>query len=573
MTTDLSAVYGGDEPSLIHKTLGQLTDEQDEQYRAKTFLISTYQKRNVSYAELAHRSRVLAKALLSSDLQFGDHIGIFLPSCVEHIEIFLAAARVGLPIVSFNLTFTARELADAAAFTDCKAIFICSELGPRSFKEHISLLQSLPQLQHIIQVGNDVRESSRCTPYARFSTQTPKPSIDLRIAEAQVSPTTTLNIQFTSGTTGRPKAALLTHHGMLNNAHFSSNFVNIGPNDISLQCAPLFHCLGTIGTFLMAFIRGGSLVIPSPGFDPAATLSAMIEYKATIMTGVPTMFLAVAEVAKKRGLAGKITSLRTGFVAGSPCSREHLDTMSTVLGMREPCIGYGITEVSMGTSGTHPDDSVEKRVATCGKAHPHISLRVVDKRDPSRILPRNQPGELLISSYGLFAGYYKQPEKTAEAIYTDRDNGMRWFRTGDEAKIDEEGFLIITGRIKDIIIRGGENIYPAEIEHRLAQHPRIAEACVLGLPDARYGEVVAAFLRPTDPILSTQPDSTPSNDEICSWVREKLARQKAPKHIFWLGQGVLSEVKEFPKTGSGKLQKHVLKELVLNGSGGGKAKL
>lgn len=455
MSAKLSLTTGDTSLSLLNLTLGELTDQQESQWNSKTYLFSAHQKRQLTYSQLAQRSRHLARSLLSLGLRYGDRIGIFLPACVEHIELFLAAARIGLPIVSFNLTFTPVEFAEAATFTDCRAVFICPEIGPRSLKEHIGLL-ARTNIEHLVQVGCESTSGSKLISYAQFESISTNGPTDLKVAEALVGPASVINIQFTSGTTGRPKAAQITHYGALNNANVCRNAISAKPSDRFLQCTPLFHCMGNIGTFISSFISGGSIVFPSLGFDPAAALAAIIDLDATVIVGVPTMYLAIAEVAKKRSLSSRINSLRTGFVAGSPCSREILATMADVLRMQSPNIGYGITEMSMGVSMTSASDSDEKRVGTCGKALPNTTIKIVDKNDLTKILPRGQPGELLASGYGVFVGYYKQPEKTAEAIFID-SKGTRWLRTGDEAKIDGDGYLIITGRIKDIIIRGGEN--------------------------------------------------------------------------------------------------------------------
>ena len=553
MAGTVSIVQGPKEPPLFNKTLGQIIDEQDILHSSKTFIHSTHQNRQVSYAELARRSRILARSMLRAGLQWGDHLGLFLPNNVEHCELFMAAGRIGLPVVSFNLTFTPQELAAAARFTDCKAVFICSEIEKRSLSDHIKQLLSVSDLK-VVQIGGAIRPGLQLQSYSQFELSDSNDNeTDLREVERRVQPTSILNIQFTSGTTGAPKAAMLTHFGNVNMAAHCSRFITSSTSsDRLLVCTPLFHCMGSIGGLLNAFLAGSSVVFASPLFDASSALAALIAADVTIMIGVPTMFLAVSELAKSQHASNKITSLRTGFIAGAACSPEILATMKKALGLT-PAIGYGITEVSMGVTAAGPTASDEKKTSTCGTVLPHISVRVVDPKNPTRILPSGQRGELLISSFGLLQGYYKKPEKTAEAVIKDAD-GTKWLRSGDEAKIDGDGYVVITGRIKDIIIRAGENIYPAEIEQRLLSHPSVAEACVIGVPDAKYGEAVAAFLRPE---LSAARHA--GDEEIRMWVRETLAWQKAPKHVFWLGEKGLPA--EYPKTGSGKHQKHVLREM------------
>lgn len=571
MTPQLSFTKGGTTPALVNTTLGHVAAHNARQHGAKTYLYAPYQKRELTFSQLYARARSIAKALLATGLQYGDHVGIFLPNCSEHIEIFVACSIIGLPVVSFNLTFTSTELARAAAFVDAKAVFICPTLGSQKLDQHITQLLSLPLLKLLVHVGGQSHTtSSGHVQQATYDTFVTPNSIvsdqDISRAASQVTPQSILNIQFTSGTTGFPKAVLLTHYGMLNNGYLCANALHAQPTDLVIGNGPLFHCMGSIGFFLFSFVAGASLIFPSPSFDPNAILDAVLHYSATVMNGVPTMFLALAETANKRGLAGKITTLRTGFVAGAPASREVVALMADVLGMHDPVIGLGMTEMSMATHTTCRDDPLEKRVSTCGRIMPHTSAKVVDQQDPSKILPVGERGELLFAGYGVCQGYYKQPAKTAEAIAVD-EQGTKWLRTGDEAVFDADGFCKITGRIKDIIIRGGENVYPAEIEERLALLPGVAEACVIGVPDERYGEVVAAFLRADAPAAAVS--RRPTDEQVRDWVREKLARQKAPRHVFWLGQGGMPE--EFPKTGSGKHQKHILRELaagvVKNGGG------
>lgn len=555
MVKKLSTIEGETTRPLWNTTLGRITDKNAETYGHKTFLFATHQKREVSFAKLAERSRILASALLSSGLKYGDHVGVYLPNTVEHLELFLATARIGVPLVQLNLTYTPDELAAAAAFTDCRVIFIGSKLGPSSLDPHHKKLLAISKLERLIEVGSNKAPSAdgRHISFTDFELSHKFNATTLAEAEKLVQPTSVMNIQFTSGTTGAPKAACLTHTGPINSAKICVDFMSMTAQDRLLNLGPLFHVLGSIAGFLVPFVAGAQLIFASEMFDPGAALAAMMSLSPTIMPGVPTMYIAIAELARQQGVAGKLKTLRTGFVGGASPNREVLMMMTNDLGMHAPAIGYGITEISLAGCGCRPEDTMEHKINTSGDGIDHVNLRVVDPKDPSKILPAGTRGELLVASYGVFVGYYKQPQKTADAIYTD-ENGTRWFRSGDEAIIGEDGYLQITGRIKDIIIRGGENIYPLEIENRLFNHPGVAEACVVGIPDRRYGEVVAAFLRPEAGTPRPRDD-----EEIRNWVREKLARQKAPKYVFWLGKDGLPA--EFPKTGTGKLQKHVLREM------------
>jgi mevalonyl-CoA ligase len=574
MAQQPSIVHGSTERPLLHTTLGQVADETERKCGAQIFLNAISEGKDETFSEYNATAKTIARSLLSSNVSHGDHVGIFLPNCSAHLEIFLGAAHIGAPVVSLNLTFSPDELARAVSFTDCKIVFICSSLRAVSLDKHIQTLRASIGRTKIIVIDSQEEHGFK----AFLNLATKSTTTDFSKASSAVTPESILNIQFTSGTTGLPKAAMLTHNGLINQAHVLQMLYGLSPRDKILGMAPLFHVFGSIGSLLVPLVSGCGIIFPSPSFDPAACLSAIRTTGPTLTMGVPTMYLAIAELVSKQNLVGKMpASIRGAFVAGSPVSTSIRRTMRDVLRIAFPIAAFGLTEASMGTHGLVSTDSNAKCNETLGKVFPHTSAKIVAHNDPSRILPRGQRGELLVAGYGVFLGYYAQLEKTSEAIFIDDESrgGTRWLRTGDEGFIDDEGYLVITGRVKDIIIRGGENIYPAEIEARLAELPGVAEACVVGLPDAKYGEVVAAFLRPKDGLEDA--DSRRVSDEaVRKWVREKLARQKAPKYVFWLGTRGLPAV--FPRTGSGKLQKHRIKEfgttlLADSGDGDGKARL
>jgi mevalonyl-CoA ligase len=556
MAPQLSIVHGSKERPLLHMTLGQVADETERKYGSHAFLNAIFERKIETFSQYNTTSKTIAKSLLSLKISHSDHVGIFLPNCSKHLEIFLGAAHIGAPVISLNLTFSPDELARAVGFTKCKIVFICSSVGAVSFDKHIEKLRASTAPTKIVVIDSPTEHGSE----AFLNLATNVTSTDLSKASSIVTPEDILNIQFTSGTTGMPKAAMLTHKGLVNQAHVAQMVYAYGPQDKILGMAPLFHVFGSIGSIIFPLVSGCSVILPSPLFDAAACLSAIQTTSPTFTMGVPTMYLAIAELVSTRSLVGRLpASIRYAFVAGSPVSTSMRHTMREVLNIAFPVAAFGLTEASMGTHGLVPTDSSATCDETLGRVWPHTSARIVAHNDPSRILPRGQRGELLIAGYGVFPGYYAQAEKTREAIFVDVEEhgGTRWLRTGDEGFFDDQGYLVITGRVKDIIIRGGENIYPAEIEARLAELPSVAEACVVGMPDTKYGEVVAAFLRPRDGEKGEEAADV-EDEAVREWVREKLARQKAPKYVFWLGTRELPTV--FPRTGSGKLQKHRIKE-------------
>ena len=549
----MSLIHGPSEPPLSDATLRQLIDEQALQHGDRTSVIFPAQNVELSFNQLAARSKILAKALIAAGLKFGDSVGVFAPNIYQYLEVFCAAGRIGCPSVSFNITYTPTELAAAARFTSCKAVFITSFLGPQNLAQHLAALGKLATPPQIILLdSNAVSCSKPATPAydAFFNSGITISSSQLTSRESEVQPTSTLNIQFTSGTTSTPKACLLSHHNLINNARFLIPRLPMHPTDTLVAPLPLFHCFGLVSSFLTSFLTGSRIIFPSPLFDPTATIRSVVSYSATMLHSVPTMFVAEIEAVRKMGLAGKIKTLQRGVVAGSPVPMQLMRQIEDVLGMRSVFSALGMTETSPGSFIGGPDDSLRQRLESVGRILPHTVAKIVDSKT-GQVVKRGQRGELLVGGYLVCQGYLKQQQKTDEVMSVD-EKGTRWMKTGDECYFDEDGFCYITGRIKDIIIRGGENIYPTEVEGRLAEHKGIAEASVIGLKDDRWGEVVAAFLRATDPA------SRPADGEVRDWVGSILGKHKVPQHVFWIGDSALHD---FPKTGSGKHQKHVLRDV------------
>lgn len=376
--------------------------------------------------------------------------------------------------------------------------------------------------------------------------------------QRSISPYETCNLQFTSGSTGHPKAAMLTHFGLLNNSRFIGDRMSLTQEDVLCCPPPMFHCFGLVLGLLACVTHGAKIVYPSEVFDGPSVLEAITTEKATALHGVPAMFDTLFSLPRPANF--ECSRLRTGIIAGAPVPRHLMELLVNEFGMTEFTSSYGLTEASPTCFNAFVDDSIDRRLTTVGTLMPHAHAKIVDR--DGRIVPVGTRGELCMAGYQLQQGYFKNPDKTAETMTRDSD-GVLWLHTGDEAVFDKYGYCSITGRFKDIIIRGGENIYPLEIEERLVQHAAIERAIVVGLPHPRYQEVPAAFLH------RAEGAQRPSDDEIREWTRLTLGRHKAPVHIFWLGEdGVTSEI---PITGSGKIKKFEMRRIgqaLLERSGG-----
>ncbi|KAF7573929.1 Short-chain-fatty-acid-CoA ligase [Pyrenophora tritici-repentis] len=470
-------------------------------------------------------------------------------NCERYIALFFACVRVGAICVTLNNTYTATETEYALKHTKCQMLFTSPMIarfdnGPlleRLHEEDLHL--SLPDLKAVCLVrGND-----GFIGYEEFIQEAQSiPDHILNILDCMISPYDVANLQFTSGSTGNPKAAMLTHHNLVNNSRFIGDRMNLTPTDTLCCPPPLFHCFGLTLGLLATLSHGGKIVFPAEAFDPVATMHAISDEQCTALHGVPTMMESIINVEKPKGWTSE---LRTGIVAGSPVPRWLMERMVQDLGMTDFTSSYGLTEASPTVFNAHTTDSLHARLTTVGTVLPHARVKIVDHQD--RVVPIGVRGELCVTGYQVCHGYWENAEKTAELLVRDKQ-GELWLHTGDEAVLDVGGYCTITGRFKDIIIRGGENIYPLEIEERLVQHPSIARAIVVGVSHPRYVEVPAAFL------LREEGTDKLSLDEVRSWVRKVLGRHKAPMHLFWLGENYSDEV---PLTGSGKIKKFVLRDV------------
>ena len=475
-----------------------------------------------------------------------------------------------------NPAFNSQQVIAALAHLEASHLLIGTETNlPRKLsRSNVPILQQLvtdlgsakceseavPSLKHIITIDNSSGrvDTSVLKATVSYDHVIEDGGIGQSLPNQGLHPSEIVNIQFTSGTTSTPKAACLSHRSILNNGASIGDRMLLTPKDIICCPPPLFHCFGCILGYMASATHGSCIVFPSEAFDPYATLKAVQEEKCTALYGVPTMFIAELELLQNKIVPYQgFQYLRTGIAAGSSIPAELMRKLHKVLNLTELTICYGMTETSPVSAMTTTDDPLDKRIDSVGRLLPHIEAKVVDSHDRSKILPVGLKGELAVHGYLVMRGYWGAPERTAEVMIQDKD-GKVWMHTGDEAEMDKEGYVKITGRIKDIIIKGGENIHPLEVENCLLGHPGVREVSVVGLPDGKYGEVVAAFVIPV-----SGGNNGITAMEVREWVREKLSHHLVPKYVFWTDG--------FPKTASGKIQKFKLKEdgvkLVSEGKG------
>jgi acyl-CoA synthetase (AMP-forming)/AMP-acid ligase II len=555
---------GPAQPPLLEETVGQNFNRIVSRHGDRPAVISKHQNTRLTYHELDLNSNVLAKGLQSLGVKKGDRVCVHLGNNIEFATITYALFKLGAILVPLNPAFNATQIAAALNHLASTHLVIGTETNlpfkpPRSnlpiLESLVSDLQTskltseaIPSLKNIILYNNsagriDTAALRATTPWSAISTDTdtsaPNPSSPLNNHDI-------VNIQFTSGTTSTPKAACLSHRSIVNNGSQIGDRMLLTATDVVVCPPPLFHCFGCILGYMATATHGSAIVFPSEAFNPLATLKAVQEEKGTALYGVPTMFLAELDLIHNGTVPYEgFQHLRTGIAAGSSIPAELMRKLHKVLNLTELTICYGMTETSPVSAMTTTDDPIEKRINTVGRLLPHVEAKVVDPFDHNKILGVGERGELAVHGYLVMKEYWGQPEKTAEAMLKD-ENGKVWMHTGDEASIDEDGYVSITGRIKDLIIRGGENIHPLEIENCLFANPRVGEVSVVGLQDEKYGEVVAAF-------MIQRKGENMTDDEVRQWVRDKLSHHLVPKYVFW--------VDEYPKTASGKIQKFLLREM------------
>jgi fatty-acyl-CoA synthase len=538
----LSYADGASETPLLGETIGDNLARTATAHPAADALVSPHQDVRWSYAEFDERVDRAAAGLIAAGLDPGDRLGIWSPNRAEWTLLQYATARAGIIQVSVNPAYRTSELEYALRQSGCRML-----VAAPAFKtsDYVAMTEevrpSLPELERAIFF--DTPEWDELLDAGSAI------SIDeVRARAAEVAFDDPVNIQYTSGTTGFPKGATLSHHNILNNGYFVAEFCGYGVEDRVCIPVPFYHCFGQVMGNLGCTTHGSCMVIPAPAFEPEPTLRAVQDERCTSLYGVPTMF--IAELALPDFDEYELGSLRTGIMAGSPCPVEVMKQVIDRMHMEDVTICYGMTETSPVSTQTGADDPLERRVGTVGRVHPHVEVKVVEP-GTDRALPRGDTGELCTRGYSVMLGYWNDPERTSEAI----DAG-RWMHTGDLATMDDEGYVNIVGRIKDMIIRGGENLYPREIEEFLYTHPAVADVQVIGVPDERYGEELMAWIIP-------RPGASLTEDEVKQFCRGQIAHFKVPRYVKF--------VDSFPMTVTGKVQRFKMRETAIDELGLGQA--
>ena len=546
-----SHVKGAIEPPLIEHTIGDALALAADRWGERDALVSVGQGIRWNFAELLERSDAFAAGLLALGLNPGDRIGIWAPNCVEWTLTQFAAARAGLILVTINPAYRLSEveytvnkvglsaLVAATSFKTSDYPATIEELAPETVQSAPGELRAarLPTLRSLILIGgarpgwlafDDVEDRAIDADRQRLAAIGPT-----------LDPNDAINIQFTSGTTGLPKGATLSHRNILNNGYFVGRTQGLGAGDRICIPVPLYHCFGMVMGNLASITHGAAMIYPSEGFDPEAVLRAVEAERCTALYGVPTMFIAV--LAHPRFDDFDMSSLRTGCMAGAICPEPLMRQVVERLNMRDVTIAYGMTETSPVSFQTAPDDPFERRVGSIGRVQPHLECKVVDVN--GAIVPSGEPGELCTRGYSVMIGYWEEPDRTADSIDADG-----WMHSGDLATIDAEGYGNIVGRLKDMVIRGGENIYPREVEDYLYRHPAVEDVAVVGIPDERMGEELCAWVR-------LKPDASADAEAIREFCRGQIAHYKVPRYVRIVG--------EFPTTVTGKVQKYLIREAMV----------
>ncbi len=531
----LAYASGTSTTPLIGRTIGADLERTAQRYGDREALVECATGRRWTYAELDAAVDDVARGLLALGLAAGERVGIWSPNCAEWTLLQYATAKVGAVLVNVNPAYRTHELAFVLKQSGARLLVAATQFKTSDYAAMVEQVRpDCPQLEHVVLIGTPSWDALAAGGAA-------VPVERLRARSAELSADDPINIQYTSGTTGFPKGATLSHHNILNNGYFVGE--GCGYTEIDRVCIPVpfYHCFGMVMGNLACTSHGAAMVIPAPGFDPVATLRAVQDERCSSLYGVPTMF--IAELALPDFATYDLSSLRTGIMAGSPCPVEVMKRVLTEMGMTEVTICYGMTETSPVSTQTRADDDLERRVSTVGRVHPHLEVKVVDP-DTRRTLAAGEPGELCTRGYSVMLGYWDEPDKTAEAI-----DAARWMHTGDLAVMDEAGYLSVVGRIKDLVIRGGENVYPREVEEFLYTHPDVVDVQVIGVPDVRYGEELMAWVK-------VRPGADPlTADTLRAYADGRLAHYKIPRYVHVLGPD-----EDFPMTVTGKVRKVEMRE-------------
>jgi fatty-acyl-CoA synthase len=552
-----SYVSGTSDTPLLGMTIGDALDRTVARFPSRDALISRHQGLRYTWTQLQDEVNRFARGLMALGIRKGDRVGIWAPNCAEWAITQYACAKIGAILVNVNPAYRVHELEYALNQSGCNTLVLAPNFRTTSYLDMLRTLapeldrcapgqldsHRLPALRHVIRLGTErtpgmwvwgeVMERAKEVPAEHLTTRQAEQEFD-----------DPANIQYTSGTTGNPKGATLSHHNILNNGYFVAHLQGLTENDRLCAPVPLYHCFGCVMGNLGAMTHGAAVIYPAETFDPKATLEAVAAERCTSLYGVPTMF--IAELASPDFAQYDLGSLRTGVMAGSPCPIEVMRQVIDKMHMGEVEICYGMTETSPVSFQSHLDDPLDKRTSTVGQIHPHVEVKIVDP-STGRVVPVGEPGELLTRGYSVMLGYWNNDEATRGAI-----DAARWMHTGDLATMDDQGYVNIVGRLKDMVIRGGENIYPREIEEFLYKHPKVSDVQVFGVPDTKYGEELVAWLKLKD-------GETATPDEMRAFCQGQIATYKIPK--YW------QFVDSFPMTVTGKIQKFIMRQQTIESLG------
>ncbi len=528
-----SSARGDTTVPLLEETIGANLERAVARFGDRDALVDCARGLRYSYARFGGAVDEVARGLIAAGIRRGDRVGIWSPNRSEWTLLQYATAKVGAILVNINPAYRTTELEYALAQSGCRMLVSAPLFRSSDYRAMIDEVRPrLPDLEQVVFLdGPDWDE-------LLSGAATVDPS-ELRERASELAPGDPINIQYTSGTTGFPKGATLTHRNILNNGFFVGELCRYTHEDRVCIPVPFYHCFGMVMGNLGASTHGATMVIPAPSFDPAATLSACASERCTSLYGVPTMFIAMLE--DPSFPEHDLRSLRTGIMAGSPCPVEVMRRVIQLMNMREVAICYGMTETSPVSTQTTFDDPIEKRVGSVGRVHPHVEIRIVDPAGGETV-PRGQAGELCTRGYSVMAGYWKDPERTREAVDADG-----WMHTGDLATMDGDGYVNVVGRSKDMVIRGGENVYPREVEEFLYGHPDVADVQVIGVPDERFGEELMAWIVPR-----AGASGSLDSEAVREFCRDRIAHYKIPRYV--------RLIDSFPMTVTGKVQKYKLRE-------------
>ncbi len=558
----MSYVHGVSPTPLLGQTVGQLFDKAVERWPGNEALVVRHQEIRWTYRDLKREVDALAAGLIGLGLKPGDRLGIWSPNNAEWVVTQFASAKAGLILVNINPGYRVPELDYALNKVGCKALITAARFKTSDYVAMLGELapeldgaapgelkaERLPDLRWVIRL--DRKKYSGMLNYGDIPGMASKDA-RRRLAEleTELQFDDPINIQFTSGTTGAPKAATLTHHNIVNDAYFVGETMELSERDRLCIPVPMYHCFGMVLGALTCVAHGATMVFPAEGFEPLEVLRTVEAERCTALHGVPTMF--IAELDQVDFAKFNLSNLRTGVIAGAPCAIELMKRLIGEMHLSEVTIAYGMTETGPVSFETSVHDPVERRVTTVGRVLPHTEVKIVD--EAGRVVPVGTPGELLTRGYCVMPGYWSDPERTKKAI-----DEAHWIRSGDIATLDEEGYCDIVGRLKDMLIRGGENIFPREIEEFLFGHPEIEDVQVIGVPDPKFGEEVCAWIK-------LHPDATMSAQDVRAFCEGKIAHFKIPRYVKF--------VEDFPMTVTGKVQKFVMREKMIEELGLEQAKI